>query len=570
MRTDRTKKEYIPFVLGSLIWALTVVWINFHGAQWYNFDMFADASFARRAAEQNTLFPQDWIFGNQYYVIATPAVASLFYRLCHSSVFAMSCASSLMFCLILLCYVWLCRPLFSTGALWAGLFCMAGGTILGDSISSSTYGFQILHTMASYYACYLLVILLHLGIWVRLRKRMSVSPIILIIALMSSLALGIQSPRETLSLCIPLLVITLVLWMYHRGDSGEKKSLIFAAFSLTGNLLGLWLNGGVRQRWGTHVLSNVSTAGNGAVSDLSIKRVAESGHAFLELVGLRYLNYSWKWKPLAAMGLFLLLLAIAALTVGWKKDKNPDICKSNAHTLNDDSQTTYERTADSLMPVLFCWISLLGVFAAGVLFIQVRAIYYFVWYLLVPLSVSVLYERLPAGRRTLFCVAVLLCGALNFFYNVYPDISRYREQKQFYSGIASQLEKQGVETIYGDYQAPTIVACSGERFEFGSIFPNAGAEAGENEADDLLIPYGSPVSTKAYHQVEPEYSRLILSDSPYDELSGYRYLTRYMTGEYQKAFQIFFKEEECFTSPQITYHVYSFTNPNLFPDEMIP
>ena len=56
-------RKYLPFVIGTLIWGITVLWVNFHGAQWYNFDMFADASVAKRMAEQRTLFPKDWLFG---------------------------------------------------------------------------------------------------------------------------------------------------------------------------------------------------------------------------------------------------------------------------------------------------------------------------------------------------------------------------------------------------------------------------------------------------------------------------------------------------------------------------
>ena len=186
MQKERLNRKYLPFVIGTLIWGITVLWINFHGAQWYNFDMFADACVAKRMAEQHTFFPKDWLFGNQYYIIATPAVTALFYGILRNSVQSMACASSLMFLLILLCFLWSFRPVLSKPALWTGLFCMAGSTILGDSISSSTYGFQILYTMASYYACYLLVILLHLGIWIRMGKRMTVSPLLIALALGAS------------------------------------------------------------------------------------------------------------------------------------------------------------------------------------------------------------------------------------------------------------------------------------------------------------------------------------------------------------------------------------------------
>ena len=537
MQKEHLNRTYLPFVIGTLIWGITVLWINFHGAQWFNFDMFADAGVAKRMAEQHSFFPKDWLFGNQYYIIATPAIAALFYSVLHNSVLSMACASSLMFLLILLCYLWSFRPILSKSALWIGLFCMAGATILGDSISSSTYGFQILYTMASYYACYLLVILLHLGIWSRMGKKLPVSPVLIVAALAASFALGIQSQREMLALCIPFLLITLLLWLRDRTSPGEKKALVFALASFGADLAGLICNGYIRQHQGSRYLSNVSGIDD-AVSDALGTRAAESGKAFLDLVGLRYLRYGWKWKPLAVLGVFLLVLGLTALALCLKKK---DRMGSRA--------------------LLFCWLSLFGVFAAGILVVQVRAIYYFVWYLLVPLSVSSLAEHLTGKKKTLLCAAVLLCGALNYFFNVYPDAAKYQTQKQFYSEIVSWLEEREIGTVYGDYQTPTIAACSGDKIEFCSVFPNAAANS--DEQSRLLIPYGSPVATERYRDIKPGQSVLILSDSPYDEMSGHRYLENFMGETYQSRFEACFSQEACFESAQVTYYIYSFSDPEI-------
>ena len=539
MQKDQlNRKKYLPFVIGTLIWGVTVLWINFHGAQWFNFDMFADASVAKRMAEQHSFFPKDWVFGNQYYIIATPAIAALFYSIFHNSVLSMSCASSLMFLLILLCFWWSFRPILSKPALWSGLFCMAGATILGDSISSSTYGFQILYTMASYYACYLLVLLLHLGIWIRMGKRLPVSRGLLLLALTASFTLGIQSQREMLTLCIPFFLIALLLWMRNKSDSGEKKTLVFALSTLGMNLAGLLCNGYIRQHQGSRYLSNVSSiedAGHGSIGT----RFFESAKAFLDLVGIRYFQYGWKWKPLALLGMLLLILGLTALVLCLKKK---------------------DRMGSRVL--LFCWLSLFGVFAAGVLVIQVRAIYYFVWYLLIPLSTALLFEHLSGNKKkSFFCVAVLLCGAMNYFYNVYPDAAKYQTQKQFYSEIVSWLEENGIRTIYGDYQTPTIAACSGDRIEFCSVFPNMAANS--DEQSGLLVPYGSPVATERYRDIEPEQSALILSDSPYDEMSGYRYLENHLSEPYHSRFDACFSQQACFESAQVTYYIYFFSDPDI-------
>ena len=211
--------------------------------------------------------------------------------------------------------------------------------------------------------------------------------------------------------------------------------------------------------------------------------------------------------------------------------------------------------------LLFCWLSLFGVFAAGILVVQVRAIYYFVWYLLIPLSISFLLEHCSAKRKPLLCAAVLFCGAMNYFFNVYPDAAKYQAQKQFYREIVSWLEEEESGTVYGDYQTPTIAACSGDRLEFCSVFPNTAADG--DEQSRLLVPYGSPVATERYRDIDPDHSVLILSDSPYDEMSGYRYLQNYMGEPYQSRFETVFSQEAYFESPQVTYYVYSFSEPEI-------
>ena len=51
--------------------------VNFAGFAYFcNADMYEDTLVARLMWEQKTLFPENYIFGNQYYVIATPVFAA--------------------------------------------------------------------------------------------------------------------------------------------------------------------------------------------------------------------------------------------------------------------------------------------------------------------------------------------------------------------------------------------------------------------------------------------------------------------------------------------------------------
>ena len=227
-----------------------------------------------------------------------------------------------------------------------------------------------------------------------------------------------------------------------------------------------------------------------------------------------------------------------------------------------------KETRDGVNVLMFCWVSLLCVFGAGVLVLRVRAIYYFVWYLLVPFSAAFLMDSLTEKRKTVLGVAILLCGALNFVFNFYPDLGKYSEQLDFFQEIDHWMQENQVRMIYGDYQAPTIAAFSKDAVRYSSVFPNLSAM--ETENGGLLVPNGSPVAVSGYQNVDPDHAVLVLSESPYDTSSGYRYLQERASEEYKEKFENRFSLEIKFDSPYITYYVYSFEGPDIFPEQSIP
>ena len=80
-------------------------------AQFCNSDVYADMQVARRMWEQKTLFPEGWAFGNQFYVVATPVLAALFYGITGNINLAMGLATEMMTILIFLSLGWLLREL---------------------------------------------------------------------------------------------------------------------------------------------------------------------------------------------------------------------------------------------------------------------------------------------------------------------------------------------------------------------------------------------------------------------------------------------------------------------------
>ena len=158
MQKAESRTISLLFTAGVITFCLSIIWVNLHNSQWFNFDMLADATFVQKAATDDSLFPANWMFGNQFYIIATPVLSIPFYFISHNAVFSISSASILMMFLILYVFFWSFHKTINKSAMSVGLFCMSGATILGDSASSCTFGFQIIYTMASYYACYILVL----------------------------------------------------------------------------------------------------------------------------------------------------------------------------------------------------------------------------------------------------------------------------------------------------------------------------------------------------------------------------------------------------------------------------
>ena len=77
-KQERTFSLIIILVLLAYFAVFAIV--NFAGFAYFcNADMYEDTLVARLMWEQKTLFPANYIFGNQYYVIATPVFAALFY-----------------------------------------------------------------------------------------------------------------------------------------------------------------------------------------------------------------------------------------------------------------------------------------------------------------------------------------------------------------------------------------------------------------------------------------------------------------------------------------------------------
>ena len=91
---ERIKREKIfSVVLTVLLLGFVgmVFYINFSiNPEYYDGDIYNDINYAKEAWKAKSLFPKDWIFGNQTYVVATPVLAALFYGITGNGFTAMA------------------------------------------------------------------------------------------------------------------------------------------------------------------------------------------------------------------------------------------------------------------------------------------------------------------------------------------------------------------------------------------------------------------------------------------------------------------------------------------------
>ncbi len=454
---DYFKTRYLTWIILVLIalFACSIVWLNFHSELWYDHDIYPDAYLARLMSEQKTLFPDNWIFGNRLFIIGTPVISAILYTFIHDSVYSMALASSVMMVLVLLSFAWSIRPWAKKNTvLAAGILCLIGGVVLGIRASSFIAGLQILYTMSSYYACYLIVILLSLGVFLRLKDSIRVSPFMIGLCLSLSFATGLHSVRELLLLIIPLAFVEFwdicIVWRNerHLGRSlfKERKKVMFVCGMFFMNLSGIITSGFIpAQR-----VPIIETGFVSSFSQLGYK-LADTSLDMLRITGLAFPERGIKCLPLFFAALIIVSLIVCSiLQIISKKDNG--------------ALATFLK---------FSIISVLGVWAAGILVLKARPLYYFIHYLTATLSVVYLLVKWKDKTcETFVLLGLIVFSSISYVYNFATDFLDYRHNSSKARTIADGLVAQGdVDCIYDVYdQKPIYAAYSHDRILSSTIF----------------------------------------------------------------------------------------------------
>ena len=449
----------ILMYLLAFVYLVSIFWINFHGALWCQMDVYTYAFEGRLMHEARSCFPEGWIFGNQYHIISSPNISALFYGLVHDSMTSLAIASSLSTILILFSFWWAFHKYASKTGMAAGLLCLGGGIIFGTNASTYISGLQVLYTMASFYASYLIVLLLTLGCWLRLRNGDKIPWAMIGIALLLNFAAGMQSLREMLILVIPLAVIEGIDFLFRLAKKASFKELVLRNKSLL-----LVLAAFVVELAGHFFMNSLHVATTPIIGDVKldlspagiVANCWASTKNIIRISGLAIASDGLKYLPLSLCALAVALCIIwSVIHIAKTKDDGP-----------------------LALSILFSAISVLGVFIVGTFLLRTRDIYYFVYWLLATLSIAYFIDSAKSTLRCPGICILLVIGIINYAYNFIPDYQDYHRNHKQLESFAERLVQEGIRVIYVGDASPIIAAASHDRIVSQAIWLDINMESG--------------------------------------------------------------------------------------------
>lgn len=408
--------------------------INFCGFERYcTADMYSDTYLSRLMWQEKTIFPEDWVFGNQFYVFVTPVFAALFYGMCGSINLAMALATTTMTVLILLSFWWMVKPYASMEQILFGMAVLLG-SIVGRRIETTIEG-QIFYIMASYYSGYLVTLFVVFGVYVRARSGKQSGWVSMTIAVLLSFCMGMQSLRQTAVMVVPLMAIegvrVLVRLIRERRlhlDVAARRAMACVAANILGLITIRILKPKAMPMFDSLAVTDVNDISESILQGLG---------CLWGVTGLKYLNSDLQmYGVIASVFVAVVVLAMIVFFAG--------------------------RCKDSLgLLACLCAIGILSVMAVFVVFDfpYTRSIYMFPWYGMPALSAMMLLGWLRGRRKTAagwVILAVLACNCcFSYLPTVYTIMRKPEEPRQ---QIAEYLLDNGYTRAYSDWYNASCVA----------------------------------------------------------------------------------------------------------------
>ncbi len=456
MKEKNKSEKIFSVILTVLLLAFIglVFYVNLScNPEYYDGDIYNDINYAKEAWKAKSIFPKDWMFGNQTYVVATPVLAALFYGIIGNGFTAMAIASCIMTVLIVLTYDWMTRTLFSYNERMAGFLFLIGVLLLKAHVATSQQGIQAFFTMASYYACYLINAFIVYGCYIRLRKgEFSGRHIAMsVIGIALSFGTGMQSLRQTAVMALPLVaceILMIIIYSIRDKKFAISSSTLFSAIVFVSNIAGL-----IAMKF---IEINQNSIYGTTAFVKSLKEFLEKGFFNVEYVVLTFGLDSLELRVrLVVSTVFLLIILIGFILCVKDFFKNKCIDQGRFGL------------------VMLLTLGCVSVFAAGVLTDVVnRALYYFMIYPLLAVCVSYIIVKYPGKRKAFFSIIAVFAAGMIAFRTVgaVGEIKNGKDESSTAHQIANYMLDNGYDTIYSVFGlsgimdgAENIIVASGDK-----------------------------------------------------------------------------------------------------------
>ena len=456
MKEKSKNEKLFSIILTLLLFAFLglVFYVNLScNPEYYDGDIYNDINYAKEAWKAKSIFPKNWIFGNQTYVVATPVLAALFYGITGNGFTAMAIASCIMTVFVILTYDWMTRTLFSYNERTAGFLFMIGFLLLKAHVATSQQGIQAFFTMASYYACYLINAFIVYGCYVRIRqgKFMGKHIVWAVIGAALSFGTGMQSLRQTAVMALPLVACEVLLIIIYSAKDKRfaiSYSTLFSANVFISNIAGLIVM--------KFIEINQSSIYGTTTLVKSFRAFGKKLFYNIEYVALTFGLDALKLRIRLAVSVFFLIIILIGFILCVK-----DFFK--------DKSNNQGRFTLTVLLTFGC----VSVFAAGVLTeVFNRALYYFMIYPLLAVCISYIIVKCEKKRGLLFSVISVFAAGMIIFRTVgtVGEIKAGKDKNSTAHQIANYMLDNGYDTIYSVFGlsgvidgAENVIVASGDK-----------------------------------------------------------------------------------------------------------
>ncbi len=397
-------------------------------------DMYEDTLAARLMWEGKTLFPQNYLFGNQLYVVATPVLSALFYGLTGSMNLAMALATVCMSLFLILSMGWMLRPFVRQASVRAGALLAFLAVFYGQNAVSREDGQQLFFALCSFYACYLICFFLVLGDYARARENAGRRVPALVLSLLLCFSTGIQSLRQTCVLILPLLLFeglgVLRRLLRKKPLFPEKRRaasvrvLLYTAANLAGAALSRLLP----------VHRHTIYTGASVFSGASVgEKLSDLHKALSAVTGLDYTR-DGPFR-LFCLLMFLLLTGMVLLAALLLLRK---------------------ASARGSAPAVFWLLAVFGclavVAASFLTSVRLRPIYLFLYYILPALSYVLIMAQAGPKQRNALTAVLCLMAAANLYFSYRDDLRLSLDDTPTpVQQISDWAVKEGYQLVYGSH-----------------------------------------------------------------------------------------------------------------------